>query len=229
VDLKSTVNLPKTAFPMKANLPQSEPAILERWEKEKLYERLREQRREVEAVNRKLTGFTVLHGTEMDILGDGTLDFPDEVLAELDIVVASIHSGFKQTREQITARICAAMRNPYVHIIAHPTGRLLGERDPYEVDLEEVVRVARETGTALEINSYPLRLDLSDAWSRRAKEAGVLLAINTDTHVLSQFDTLPYGVAIARRGWLEKGDILNCLELPALRARLEAKRKGAGR
>jgi DNA polymerase (family 10) len=192
-------------------------------------ERLREQRREVDAVNRKLTRFTILHGTEMDIRGDGTLDFPDEVLAELDIVVASIHSGFKQTREQITARICAAMRNPYVHIIAHPTGRLIGERDPYEVDLEEIVRVARETGTALEINAYPMRLDLNDFWARRAKEAGVLLAVNTDAHVLSQFDTLSYGVAIARRGWLEKGDILNCLELPALRARLAAKRNGAKR
>ena len=192
-------------------------------------ERLREQRREVDSLNRKLSGFTILHGTEMDIRGDGTLDFPDEVLAELDIVVASIHSGFKQTREQITARICAAMRNPHVHIIAHPTGRLLGERDPYEVDLDEVVQVARETGTALEISAYPLRLDLNDFWERRAKEAGVLLTVNTDTHVLSQFDTLAYGVAIARRAWLEKGDILNCLGLPALRARLAAKRKRAKR
>lgn len=188
-------------------------------------ERIREQRREVDAINRKLTKFTILHGTELDIRGDGSLDFPDEVLEELDIVVASIHSGFRQPREKITARICSAMRNPYVHIIAHPTGRLIGERDPYEVDLEEVVRVARETGTALEINSYPMRLDLNDTWARRAKEAGVLLAINTDAHVLNQFDTLSFGVSIARRGWLEKGDILNCLELPALRARLASKRK----
>jgi DNA polymerase (family 10) len=188
-------------------------------------ERLREQRREVDAVNRKLRGFTILHGTEMDIRGDGTLDFPDDVLAELDLVVASIHSGFRQTRDQITARICAAMRNPYVQIIAHPTGRLIGERDPYEVDLEEVVRVARETGTALEINAWPMRLDLNDVWARRAKEAGVLLAVNTDTHVMEQLKTLDYGIAIARRGWLEKGDILNCLELSKLRSRFAAKRK----
>jgi DNA polymerase (family 10) len=188
-------------------------------------ERLREQRREVDAVNRKLRGFTILHGTEMDIRGDGTLDFPDDVLAELDLVVASIHSGFRQTRDQITARICAAMRNPYVQIIAHPTGRLIGERDPYEVDLEEVVRVARETGTALEINAWPMRLDLNDVWARRAKEAGVLLAVNTDTHVMEQLKTLDYGIAIARRGWMEKGDILNCLELSKLRARFAAKRK----
>lgn len=190
-------------------------------------ERLREQRQEVAALNGQLTGFTILHGTEMDIRGDGSLDFPDEVLAELDLVIASIHSGFRQSREQLTGRVCAAMRNPYVDIIAHPTGRLLGERDPYEIDLEEVVRVARETGTALEINAYPLRLDLADVWARRAKDAGVMLAINTDVHVLSQFETLDYGVAVARRGWLEKEDILNCLDLAALRAWLAAKRRQA--
>ncbi|BDV43588.1 DNA polymerase/3'-5' exonuclease PolX [Geotalea uraniireducens] len=190
-------------------------------------ERLREQRQEVAALNGRLTGFTILHGTEMDIRGDGSLDFPDEVLAELDLVIASIHSGFRQSREQLTGRVCAAMRNPYVDIIAHPTGRLLDERDPYEIDLAEVVRVARETGTALEINAYPLRLDLADVWARRAKDAGVMLAINTDVHVLSQFETLDYGVAVARRGWLEKGDILNCLDLAALRAWLAAKRRQA--
>ncbi|WP_298435765.1 DNA polymerase/3'-5' exonuclease PolX [Geobacter sp.] len=187
-------------------------------------ERLREQRREIEALNRKFTGFTILHGTEMDIRGDGSLDFPDEVLAELDIVVASIHSGFRQPEEQLTARICAAMRNPYVDIIAHPTGRLLGERDPYPVDLEEVLRVAQETGTAIEINAYPMRLDLTDTWARRAKELGVLLAINTDTHAMGQLDTLAYGIAVARRGWLERGDILNTRELPELRAWLGARR-----
>ncbi|KAF0216189.1 MAG: DNA polymerase [Geobacteraceae bacterium] len=183
-------------------------------------ERLMEQKREITELNRRLTGFTVLHGTEMDIRGDGTLDFPDEVLKELDIVIASIHSGFRQSKEQMTSRIVSAMRNPYVSIIAHPTGRLIGERDAYEVEMDEVIRVAGETGTVLEINAYPLRLDLSDTYARRAKEMGVTLAINTDTHVIDQFDTMPYGISIARRSWLEKGDVLNTLELPALLHRI---------
>ncbi|MCM2359199.1 MAG: DNA polymerase/3'-5' exonuclease PolX [Geobacteraceae bacterium] len=191
-------------------------------------ERLMEQKKEITELNRKLKGFRILHGTEMDIRGDGSLDFPDEALRELDVVVASIHSGFRQSKEQMTARITAAMRNPYVSIIAHPTGRLIGERDAYEVDLDEVLRVARETGTALEINAYPLRLDLSDTWARRARELGVALAINTDMHTVSQFDTLPYGISIARRGWLEKGDVLNALKLPELVKRLGMKRKRAG-
>jgi DNA polymerase (family 10) len=188
-------------------------------------ERLMEQKREVAALNNRLKGFTMLCGTEMDIRADGSLDFPDEVLRELDVVIASIHSGFKQPKGQMTARIVAAMRSPYVSIIAHPTGRLIGEREAYEVDMDEVLRVARETGTALEINSYPMRLDLSDRYVRQAKEIGVSLAINTDVHVISQFDTIQYGVSIARRGWLEKGDVLNTLELPQLRKRLGLKRK----
>lgn len=188
-------------------------------------ERLLEQKREIAALNGRLKGFTILCGTEMDIRGDGSLDFPDETLKELDVVIASIHSGFKQPKEQLTARIVAAMRNPYVSIIAHPTGRLIGERDACEVDMDEVLQVARETGTALEINSYPLRLDLSDGYVRRAKEMGVSLVINTDVHVISHFDNIHYGVSIARRGWLEKGDVLNTLELPQLRKRLGLKRR----
>src|SRR6185369_15880306 len=116
----------------------------------------------------------------------------DEVLKKLDIVVASIHSGFGQPKEKLTARIVAAMRNPWVSIIAHPTGRVIGEREAYQVDMEEVLRVARETGTAMEINSYPLRLDLADRYVRRAKELGVAIAINSDTHYSNQFDTLSY-------------------------------------
>lgn len=189
-------------------------------------ERLMEQKGEICEINRRLRGFTILHGTEMDIRSDGTLDFPDEVLKELDIVVASIHSGFRQSREQMTSRIVSAMKNPFVSIIAHPTGRLLGERDAYDVDMDEVIRVAGETGTALEINAYPLRLDLSDTYARRAKETGVPLAINTDTHVISQLDTMPYGISIARRSWLEKGDVLNTRELPELLRWLKAKKGG---
>lgn len=184
-------------------------------------ERLMEQRKEIDEFNRNHPGFTVLKGTEMEIMGDGNLDFPDEVLKELDLVIASIHSGFQQSQEQITARIVAAMRNPWVSIIAHPTGRLLGEREPYQVDMEEVLRIARETGTALEINAYPARMDLKDIFTRRAKELGVPIVINTDAHVVSNFDALPYGVAVARRGWLEKGDVLNTLEVDELLKRLK--------
>lgn len=180
-------------------------------------ERLMEQKRELAALNSRLKGFTILFGTEMDIRTDGSLDYPDEVLRELDVVIASIHSGFRQTKAQLTARIVTAMRNPYVSVIAHPTGRLIGERDAYEVDMDEVLRVARKTGTALEINSYPLRLDLSDSYARRAMKMGISLVINSDVHVISQFDTIHFGVSIARRGWLEKGDVLNTLELPQLR------------
>lgn len=188
-------------------------------------ERLMEQRKEIDAFNKNNRGFTVLQGTELEILGDGNLDFPDDVLKELDLVIASVHSGFQQPQEQITARITAAMRNPWVSIIAHPTGRLIGEREAYQVDMEKVLRVAQETGTALEINAYPLRLDLNDIHARRAKELGVPVVINTDAHVISNFDALPYGIAMARRGWLEKGDVLNTLEVDELLQRLK-ERKG---
>ncbi|WP_243372105.1 DNA polymerase/3'-5' exonuclease PolX [Geotalea sp. SG265] len=189
-------------------------------------ERLMEQREEIAAFNRENPDFRVLHGTEMDILPDGSLDFPDEVLRELDFVIASIHSAFKQPQEQITARVAAAMRNPWVTMIAHPTGRVLGEREAYEIDMDEVLRLAAETGTALEINAYPLRLDLNDRHARRARELGIPMAINTDAHVVSNFEFLPYGVAIARRGWLEKGNVLNALSLPELLGR---KKKNSGK
>jgi DNA polymerase (family X) len=184
-----------------------------------------EQGEEVSAFNREHKDFRVLRGTEMDIGLDGSLDFPDEVLKRLDFVVAAIHSGFGQTREQLTARMVAAMRSPWVSAIAHPTGRLIGEREGYDVDMEMLLRVARETGTALEINSYPLRLDLNDVQVRRAKELGVTLVISSDLHVINQFDTLHYGVSVAQRGWLEKGDVLNTLELPELLKRLKVKRR----
>lgn len=187
-------------------------------------ERLMEQQAEVRALNRELEGFRVLHGTEMDIRSDGSLDFPDQVLAELDVVVASIHSGFNGTREAMTARIVAAMRNPHVHIIAHPTGRIIGEREGYQLDMEAVLQVAKETGTALEINAYPLRLDLEDRYVRRAKELGVKIAINTDTHAKHQFETLSWGISVAQRGWLEREDVLNTLTAEELLKRLKRKK-----
>ena len=179
-------------------------------------ERLMEEKKEIEAINKRLKGFRLLAGVEVDIRSNGHMDFSDDILKEMDIVVASIHSGFRQGREQITQRLVSAMRNPYVSVIAHPTGRLLGERDPYDVDMDEILRVAKETGTAMEINAYPLRLDLNDTYSKMAKEKGVRIVISTDTHVTSQFDYMAYGVSIARRGWLEKKDILNTLNYNSL-------------
>jgi len=179
-------------------------------------ERLLEEKKEIEAVNKKLKGFRLLAGVEVDIRSDGHMDFPDEILKQMDIVVASIHSGFRQSREQITKRIISAMKNPYVSVIAHPTGRLIGERDPYEVDMDEVITAARETTTALEINAYPLRLDLNDVHAKMAKGKGVKVVISTDTHVLSQYEYMTYGVSIARRGWLEKRDVLNTMSCNGL-------------
>ena len=184
-------------------------------------ERLMDQKKEIDALNKKIKNFRILHGTEVDIKSDGSLDLPDDALGMLDIVVASIHSGFRQTREQITSRIVAAMKNPFVSIIAHPTGRLLGEREAYEVDMDAVLKAARQTGTAIEINAHPLRLDLSDAYVKRAKEMGVPVAISTDVHVTAQFNFMNYGVSIARRGWLEKKDVLNTLEVDQLLKRLK--------
>ncbi|WP_333656021.1 DNA polymerase/3'-5' exonuclease PolX [Dissulfurispira sp.] len=184
-------------------------------------ERLLEQKKEINAVNKKLKGFRIIHGIEVDIRSDGSLDISDDVLKELDIVVASIHSGFKQPRKQLTYRLVSAMKNPYVSIIAHPTGRLIGERDAYDVDMDEILTIAKKTGTAIEINAYPLRLDINDTYAKRAKEMGIPIVIATDTHVTNQFDYMRYGVSIARRGWLEKGDVLNTLEAEKLLKRLK--------
>jgi DNA polymerase (family 10) len=188
-------------------------------------ERLMEEKKEIDAINKRLKGFRLIVGTEVDIRSSGEIDFPDEILKKMDIVVASIHSGFRQNREQLTKRLVSAMRNPYVSIIAHPTGRLIGERDPYDVDMNEVLKVAKETGTAIEINAYPLRLDLNDIHAKMAKEMGIPIVISTDTHIISQLDYMGYGVSIARRGWLEKKDILNTLSYTSL---IKALRKNKG-
>jgi len=187
-------------------------------------EQVLEQHKKIKAINERLRGFKVLSGVEIDIRSDGTLDYPDEILKRLDIVIASIHSGFRQSRQQMTKRLISAMKNPYVSMIAHPTGRLIGERDAYEVDMEEVLKTAKETGTIMEINAYPLRLDLNDIYIKKAKEIGVLLSIGTDTHILYQLDFMIYGVGTARRGWLEKGDVLNTYNYNALMKRLKSKR-----
>jgi DNA polymerase (family 10) len=182
-------------------------------------EDLRRQRAEIEQVNRKMGDtFRLLAGTEVEIRSDGSLDFPDEVLAELDLVVASVHSGLRQEREQITARTLAAIRNPHVDVIAHPTGRLIGEREGADVDMEVVFRAAAETGTALEVNAHPSRLDLRDAHVRRAIELGVKLAISSDTHDVGNFSVLRFGVATARRGWATAADAINTWPLENLLA-----------
>ncbi len=187
-------------------------------------ERVLEQNKKIRDINKTLKGFKLLSGTEMDIRGDGTLDYPDDVLKQLDIVIASIHSGFRQPKEQMTKRLISAMRNPYVSVIAHPTGRLIGERDAYEVDMEEVLKTAKETGTSIEINAHPLRLDLNDIYVRKAKGIGVSFAINTDAHVNHHFDFMEYGAGTARRGWLEKDDVLNTFTYDMVMKRINLKR-----
>jgi DNA polymerase (family 10) len=181
-------------------------------------ERLIEQIGQIRALNKKYTNFRILAGSECDILADGRMDFPDRVLAQLDIVLCAVHSRFKQGRAEMTARIVKALSNPYVHILAHPTGRLIGERDPYDVDLEAVFAAAKQHGKAVEINAQPSRLDLNDHHARRAKELGVMLSIDTDTHFLDQLENMTLGVATARRAWISKADVVNAMPLEKLLA-----------
>ena len=183
-------------------------------------ERLLEQIRLIDQINNKLDRFRLLKGVEIDIRSDGRLDLSDDILKRLDIVVASIHSGFKQSKEQLTKRVLSAIRNPHVSVIAHPTGRLIGERDAYELDIEAIFREAKKYGVAFEINAYPLRLDLNEHHAKLAKEYGIPIVISTDTHLTQHFDYMTYGVSIARRAWLEKADVLNCLPYNELIKRL---------
>ncbi len=183
-------------------------------------EELGKQRQEIVTLNKQLDGIRVLTGVEVNIRADGSLDLPDAVLTKLDFVVASVHSAFRQDRETMTKRIVRALRNRHVRVLGHPTGRLLGEREPYDVDFDKVLRAARQHNVALEINAAPSRLDLNDVHARRVKEAGLSLVINTDTHTLPNFDYIHLGVATARRAWIEKKDVLNTLSLNQLLKRL---------
>jgi DNA polymerase (family 10) len=175
---------------------------------------------EIAGVQKRLKGIRILRSAEVDIRADGSLDYSDEILKELDFGVASIHSGFKK---RVTERILKAMQNPYVDAIGHPTGRLISRREGYEVDLEAVFKAAAATETALEINAYDDRLDLNDVHVKRAKEAGVKITINTDAHHIDQLWMMELGVGTARRGWLAKGDVLNCL--PPERLRKKSRKK----
>ena len=175
------------------------------------------KRKDIDRLNKKYKNIKILFGSEVDIDSSGNLDYPDDALKDMDIVIGAIHAGFKQSKEAITRRIIKACQNKYVSIIAHPTGRLWGSRDAYEIDFVEVFKACRDTNTALEINSFPQRLDLNDINSRMAKEAGVKIVINTDSHLAEHLSMMKFGVAVARRGWLEKKDVLNTFNLNKLR------------
>ncbi len=174
-------------------------------------ERHKQQAAEIKKIQKQLGDkILVLHASEVEIKADGTLDYPDEFLATLDLVLASLHTSLRQPREKVTQRIINAIRNPHVDIIGHPTGRLIPDREGADLDMDAVLAAAAETGVALEINAHPARLDLDDIYARRAKELGIPISINTDSHSESDFDMLPYGVATARRAWLEPKDVINC-------------------
>ncbi|MFH1370280.1 MAG: DNA polymerase/3'-5' exonuclease PolX [Planctomycetota bacterium] len=187
--------------------------------------RLSKQIDKIHKVNNKLKGITVFAGAEVDIRADGSLDYDNKLLAELDFVIASIHSGMTSPREKVTMRTLKAMDNPYLHCIGHPTGRLIGEREPMDIDIEVVIRHAAETHTALEVNSNPYRLDLKDVHCKMAIDAGVKLIIGTDAHKLPHLDYIALGVATAGRGWATKADVINTLPLVKLRTWLAAKGK----
>ena len=183
--------------------------------------RLLQQMEAIDALNEDLKGITLLKGIEVDILEDGSLDLPDEVLGRLDLVIGAVHSKFHLSRARQTRRILRAMDHPHFTLLAHPTGRLLLEREPYDVDMNRIIRHARERGCFLELNAHPLRLDLLDAYCMMARDEGVLVSINSDAHSTMDFDNLVYGVGQARRGWLEKKDVLNTRPLSKLRPLLK--------
>ena len=175
--------------------------------------RIMGQRKEIDKVNKKIKGITILQGVEVNITEDGTLDMSNKVLKELDVVVASIHSGFKNPKEKITKRLIKAMENENVDIIAHPTGRLITKRESYEIDLDAVFDSANKTNTVMEINSYPERMDLRDVHARAAVKAGVKLVISTDAHNTDQLHFIKLGIGTARRGWAGKKDVINTRSL----------------
>ncbi|HKQ09377.1 MAG TPA: DNA polymerase/3'-5' exonuclease PolX [Blastocatellia bacterium] len=180
---------------------------------------------EIDAAAREYDDIRVLKGAEVDILSDGSLDMPFEVLDRLDWIVISIHAGFQQTKEQITERVVRAMETGYPNVFAHPTGRILGERPGYEIDLEQVFAAAKKHNVRLELNSSPYRLDLNSYWLRVARQAGVGFVISTDAHQTRGFEAMRYGIATARRAWLTKDDVLNTLPLSKLLAELERKKR----
>lgn len=176
-------------------------------------ERVNKKIDEIRKLNKKLSNFRIFCGTECDIKSDGSLDYSDRILKKFDAVHIGIHSAFKMDGKEMTKRITRGMENKYVHFLAHPTGRLIGRRDPYEVDIEQIVDTARDTGTFLEINAFPDRLDLNDIYAKFAKERDVKFVLGTDSHSIANLSFIRFGVATARRGGLEKSDILNTYRL----------------
>jgi DNA polymerase (family 10) len=188
-------------------------------------ERLRQQIMEIKRLNEKYDDITILAGVEMDILPDGSLDYEDELLEELDIVIASIHSAFSQPKEEIMERLKNALENKYVNIIAHPTGRKIGIRDGYEIDIEVLITLAKETNIALELNSNPNRLDLCSDYIRMAQEADVKIVINTDAHHIKELANMSIGVSTAKKAWLKKNTVLNAMNKEELLDFLKKKHK----
>ena len=187
--------------------------------------RLAKQIGEIDRLNGELGGITLLKGAEVDILDDGALDLPDSILGKLDVVVAAVHSRFDLPRARQTARILKALDHPLVNVLAHPTGRLIEEREPYDVDMARIVRRARERGVLLEVNAQPSRLDLTDVHCRMAKDEGALVSLDSDAHSVHDLDDLRFGIGQARRGWLEARDVANTRPLKELRTLLERRRK----
>jgi len=185
--------------------------------------RLKQQLLEIKQINQKIDGIHIISGAEVDIRADGSLDIPDELLAELDIVIAAVHSGLNQPREKMTKRIIKAMENPNVDVLAHPTCRLLPDREPIAADMEAVFQAAVRNNTMLEINSMPSRLDLKDTHVYRARELGIMLVINTDTHTSDRLEFMRFGVGVARRGWCQAEDILNTRPLAEVIAHLKSR------
>ena len=183
--------------------------------------RLLQQIEEIDCLNQRLKGITVLKGIEVDILEDGSLDLPDPILAQLDLVIGAVHSKFHLSRAKQTTRILKAMDHPHFSMLAHPSGRLLEQREPYDVDMARIIHQASERGCYLELNAHPERLDLLDTHCRMAKEAAVLVSINSDAHTIADLANLKYGIGQARRGWLEKRDVLNTLPLQEVRRLLK--------
>lgn len=188
-------------------------------------ERLRRQREEINRLNENYDDFHIFSGVEMDILPDGTLDFPDDFLQELDFVIASIHSSFTQPEEKIMKRLEAALTNKYVNMIAHPTGRLVGRRDGYDVNIDLLIKLAKETGTILELNANPHRLDLSVEHLKKVAEAGVKIAINTDAHQIGTLNHMEIGVAVANKARLQGSSIVNTMSLQDFKQFLQKKRR----
>jgi DNA polymerase (family 10) len=187
-------------------------------------ERITARVEEARRLNQELAPFRILVGTEVDIRANGTLDYPDEMLARFDIVSASVHSAFGQTKEVMTERVLAAVRHPLVTAISHPTGRLLERRDPHALDLQALIDAAALTGTWIEINGGPERLDLPDIWVRKALDKGVTLVANSDAHATEELEWMEFAVATARRGWAPRSALANAGKLDEMLAR--RKRRG---